>query len=819
MAKGIHFIKAHWLKASLANKISLASVALTLLVAFAVGGVAQSFTRQYILESVDRELREELRIYGQRVSLYLEAASHNLESLSKNSLTMNALVDSTGRDTYLKPFLEEFIVSDKLKIDVGLYDFSGKLIASSANQVEKNIAQENVFKNAIEGIAFSDFHAHGQEGYLAIAYPVYHRATNMVEGVLLARIDIVNVFDDEFMQKTKLHGAELFVKLRNDKTEIISSSLWPNEDEMLVKTLNIPLEGALQNMALNLLVGEEKDKAYAPLVSLGYTIASVAFFVILISIFMSRLMGQALARPIIELSFAARQIVKNGDLEQPLPEKKGADEVGRLTQSFQEMLEHIKNSYDLLENRVVERTRALEKAREYANNNAIKLSATINNVMDGIINIDEYGYIQSVNNSTAKKYGCSLDQLLNHVELKIENIFAPTYRSYFLEELKAYRDGKAHHLFDGHTEAEGIRMDGSFYPIEISISEVLVTGKPLLTVVIRDISERKETERAKDEFISSVSHELRTPITSIRGALGLMKANKKNPLVDKTLMLVNLAYKNCERLEALVNDILDIERMDSGKLEFNREPIDIVNLVKQAIEVSKPYASSYDKTIRYWPSLDVALILGDEGRLNQVMNNLLSNGAKYSADNAVVEVFVTRVEEHIRISVVNSGIGIDMKFRKRIFTRFAQADSSDTRKIGGSGLGLAITKAIVERHDGIIHYLTKFGYGIGFYIDFPIFEGKCQVLSGFSPNLALCGPESRMDSTIISETLKQRCHAAPVVVDGPALAVIYEKTGAFRRSVMISPSEEEVSSFVEKSARENAYPLIWLSDDVSNNKN
>jgi PAS domain S-box-containing protein len=237
--------------------------------------------------------------------------------------------------------------------------------------------------------------------------------------------------------------------------------------------------------------------------------------------------------------------------------------------------------------------------------------------------------------------------------------------------------------------------------------------------ISRDVTVRQEIDRLKSEFITTVSHELRTPLTSIRGSLGLLAGGAAGDLSSSAKKMVDIAYKNSERLTRLVNDILDIERIESGKLAFQIAPLDLTHLIEQAIEANRGYGEQLGVRFALIRSVPGACVRGDADRLIQVFTNLLSNAAKFSPSGDTVEVAVTRQDQQLRVGVTDHGPGVPDAFRARICGKFAQADGSATRQNGGAGLGLSIAKAIVERHGGRIDYTTEPERGATFFVDLP----------------------------------------------------------------------------------------------------
>lgn len=229
----------------------------------------------------------------------------------------------------------------------------------------------------------------------------------------------------------------------------------------------------------------------------------------------------------------------------------------------------------------------------------------------------------------------------------------------------------------------------------------------------------KKIDRIKKEFVSTVSHELRTPLTAIYGSIKIIASGKLGDIPTKAKETLDIALRNSERLTLLVNDILDVEKLESGKMEFDLKPQKVLKLVNESIEANSHYGDKYQVYYSLNPSSVSAIINVDANRFMQIMNNLLSNAAKFSPENSTVDITVTKQNKYVRITVTNKGHGIEEKFRPLIFQKFSQSDSTDTRHSGGTGLGLAISKELVERMGGIIEFTTSVGSGSSFYFDLP----------------------------------------------------------------------------------------------------
>ena len=302
-----------------------------------------------------------------------------------------------------------------------------------------------------------------------------------------------------------------------------------------------------------------------------------------------------------------------------------------------------------------------------------------------------------------------------------------------------------------------------------------------------DVTEAKEVESMKTEFVSTVSHELRTPLTSIRGSLGLVAGGAAGELPEKARGLVNIAVSNCERLVRLINDILDIEKIESGRMPFDVHAQRLRPLIELAIESGNGYMPERNVSVVMDDHVPDAVVNVDADRLHQVMTNLLSNAVKFSHPDGTVTVRTARVRNgQVRISVRDRGTGIPDEFRSRVFGRFEQADGSGTKAQAGTGLGLNITKAIVERLGGAISFDSERGIGTIFYVDLPEVTGhrrnetSCEAparvaLHDHGNHVLVCEDDADVSAVLVS-LLKEEGMECDVATDiAAASAFLREK--------------------------------------------
>jgi PAS domain S-box-containing protein len=340
------------------------------------------------------------------------------------------------------------------------------------------------------------------------------------------------------------------------------------------------------------------------------------------------------------------------------------------------------------------RTQEHGRAEELSRQQEILLDA----VAEGICGLDRSGNVTSVNPAAARLLGARAEVLIGKPVHELLHGAAPAERDCGKDcPLRAVT------LQPGGIAGEEniFRLDGSSFPAEYSITPIRAQGRVSGSVLsFRDISQRYALDRMKDEFISTVSHELRTPLTSIRGALGLLSSGILGEVNEKATNLLRIALTNSDRLVRLINDILDLERIQSGREPLAFRPVQLADVVKQAIEDMQPMADAAGvQLIHDSTKVEVS---GDSDRLLQVVTNLLSNAVKFSPPNSPVSVMLRPGATGVILSVIDHGRGIPADKLESIFGRFQQVDASDSRQKGGTGLGLAICRTIVLQHSGRI---------------------------------------------------------------------------------------------------------------------
>jgi PAS domain S-box-containing protein len=331
------------------------------------------------------------------------------------------------------------------------------------------------------------------------------------------------------------------------------------------------------------------------------------------------------------------------------------------------------------------------------------LGALMDRVSENILIIEPHTlrYLHA-NASALESLGYSLAQLQSMTAVEIST---QRKRQEFEAYVLALRTGTPQIVFEDVRH----RANGEVYPAEVRWQLLSTNGQPVVISLVQDITQRKQMERMKDEFISVVNHELRTPLTSIHGAVKLLEQGAGGEMPPKAARLVHLAAENTERLRRIVDDILDLEQIASGRMQFRFETTEARAALEQAARAYETAARSAGVAFAV-DAPDGLALRADAQRLHQVLANLVSNAIKFAPrDSRVTLSAAATAPDTVRIEVVDHGPGIPEEFRKRIFQRFAQADMNTRRTKGGSGLGLSIAKQMTEHMAGTIGFESEPG--------------------------------------------------------------------------------------------------------------
>lgn len=471
------------------------------------------------------------------------------------------------------------------------------------------------------------------------------------------------------------------------------------------------------------IVADQRDHN-ARLWQYGQIAGSIVLLSLLTALVLAAGLQRSISEPIAELARVAALVSKDKSFSVRASNLGGndRDEIANLVTGFNGMLAELElRDHNLalhqtqLVTTVAQRTAELTAANEEllaakgaaeraaaANAQLARESALIlNSATDGIFGIDLDGEpsflnpagLRMLGRPLSELRGASIHKLIHHSDANgvlLPDSDCPLGRALLRGESIAVADDTFW------------RPDGTCFPVEYSATPMSDEdgNKAGAVLIFRDITERKAIERLKSEFVSTVSHELRTPLTSIRGALGLLSSGLLGPIAEKGQRMLEIAVTNTDRLVRLINDILDLERIESGTVELSHGPVDVETILRQAREGLQSIA---DQTgIRLVGEPVAGSLWGDSDRIIQTLTNLIGNAIKFSPANTTVTLSGVAGASDFTFCVSDQGRGIPNDKLDSIFQRFSQVDASDSRDKGGSGLGLAICQSIVDAHGGRI---------------------------------------------------------------------------------------------------------------------
>jgi PAS domain S-box-containing protein len=422
--------------------------------------------------------------------------------------------------------------------------------------------------------------------------------------------------------------------------------------------------------------------------SLARRTATVGAVFALLGVLAAALLTEAVTRPLKEVIRATRAL-SEGEPAPRLPVRT-TDEIGELAEAFNEMTRRLRDT---------------TVSRDY-------LDRVLETMGECLVVTGPDGTITRVNSAVCGLSGVDEEELLGQ---NCRDLFrAPPGHASLLEALGPH--GSAAGL-----ETELLARGGEAIPVMVSVGAMEASpGRAKSYVVVAaDIRERLRHEQQKDEFVTMVHHEVRAPLTAVRGAIGLLEGGVAGELDERGRELVEIALRNSERMERLVNDILASRKLDSGRMEFHLEEVELMALVEQAIDSTAAYASKYQVGIELAESVSGALVRVDPDRMIQVVTNVLSNAIRFSPEGDAVVVRAGRNGSMLRIAVSDSGPGIAEEFRDHVFEAFARGEHEAWRHRSGTGLGMSISKGIIEELGGTITFETEIGAGTTFFIDVP----------------------------------------------------------------------------------------------------
>lgn len=644
--------------------------------------------------AAERQLKEHLERESDHASSIiigrLDAIQQALKALAENELIINGVFDYESRANYLPIFFKKLSLPGPENATVILTDYKGRPIIASGNETGGEILAEKTpvwLETVSAGKPFFSV----QPEATIVATPVNY--SGRPEAALVIRYD-----GEEVEELFNLQGLFMTEAILGPNDRVLFST---NPDFMKTGAKNnehslagwINLERQLVKYPdITLITAEREEIAFAPVHRLT-NILAFSFTAVLLALVGGIWWAATVARKELEAFVEVIDSIGRAEDLGRRVQIRGAQELQNLGLAFNGMLQN-------LEKTTISRNR---------------VDSILNSMNEMLIVSSATGQVQSCNPAAQaffEKRGFG-DQLPVGTLLRADSYNGNKDLSQFLRLTG----------FDHQIEATYLLGDSEQ---TIRWSKSILQDRDLgpmgIIIIGQDISAQVRAARIKDEFISTVSHELRTPLTSINGTLSLLLGGVGGKMEASARDLLVMGQDNAHRLIQLINDLLDLQKLDGGGMRFKMEKTDLLPIINDALIANKGFAEEHGALIildQEDAELGDAKVVVDGARLIQIITNLLSNACKFSPEGSTVTVRVRRSHAGLVVSVSDQGPGIPDDFKDRIFSRFAQADSTDTRAKGGTGLGLSLVRSMTEKMGGTVWFHDNDDVGTTFFVRLP----------------------------------------------------------------------------------------------------
>ncbi len=429
------------------------------------------------------------------------------------------------------------------------------------------------------------------------------------------------------------------------------------------------------------------------------SIGIIGVSAIVVGLFLSLVISTLLVKPLRHIVYATQKIAE-GDYDVRV-ETKSADELGNLAHEFNIMAERLKQYRDLKIGKIM-----AEK---------LKNEAIIQNIDDGIIVIDADCKVSAINNAAAETVG------LKSADAENRHFLEVIHSEILLKMIKEIiRTGQAPVIEDEKNILTFVK-NGVQKHCQFSLTPMRATPDSMLGVILllRDVTRLKEVDRLKSEFVMIASHELRTPLTTIGMSIDLLKEGAVEKLNSNEKKLLDAAEEEVKRLKQLINDLLDLSKIEAGRIDMEFDRAEVPVILKTVVSILKSQVEEKGIEMTYFVPDRLPAVKVDVNKIAWVLNNLVSNAMRYTPEGGRIHIAAQRRGKHVQVSVKDNGTGIPLEYQSKIFDKFVRV--KDSKDEGGTGLGLAICKEIVRAHGGTIWVESIPGKGSKFFFTIPIF--------------------------------------------------------------------------------------------------
>ena len=659
--------------------------------------------RQGLLEKFKREAQFGAETIGSRLDT-VQAALH---AFAENDLVLNGLVDVEDRESYIPVYFRSLKMPGATNAQISMTDYRGRIIA--ANKPKATLDDLTWLEPVMRGEEYIDIASDA----LAMAVPILYQGNP--EGAIVLQFGREGVADRlSFASPTGIYSVIKDDTVLHTSNPAFSRASIGKDGDFDGKWISQrhPVPGY---PGLTVVVGQHTALAFQTNRDVNEVMLAMIALALLVLGGGIAFTAYLATNPLSRFRDKIHAIASASDLDHQV-EEAGSAEFNDLAFEFNTMLNRLRQT--VVSNERLAEENNIRRATEIALRDSEQRHITIIQGLPQPIYICRSGDMVFANTAFRELFGeRSAGEVFAEAEFTPDNgaqtdasgsdtfPMIPPENSILRAEFKYDKfDGDEPRWFENITRT--IHWDG-----QAAIEGILI-----------EITERKRIEKIKDEFVSVVSHELRTPLTAMIGALALASNGGMGEIPEKAGNMVKLARKNAERLVELVNDILDLDKIATGRMTINFERLSLIEIAKENLSEVMYFASRPEVTFVLETDIDSAWIKADRQRLGQILINLLSNAAKFSPSGSTVVLRITRQAQAARIAVIDNGPGIAPAMHEKIFTKFFQIDGSDARAVQGTGLGLSISQALAERHASRIFIESDLGRGANFYFDLPLLD-------------------------------------------------------------------------------------------------